>query len=83
VDDALARIRALTRPGGTIVVGLPHGTDDDPLAAADDLFTVRSGGSALAPEDGLARIERAGFADVREVERTWDALLRLAVGRRG
>ncbi|HSK17169.1 MAG TPA: class I SAM-dependent methyltransferase [Gaiellaceae bacterium] len=83
VDDAIERVHALTRPGGTIVVGLTYAPDDDPLGAAvDDLFTVRSGGSALAAEDAIARLERAGFADVGEVARTWDAPLRLAVGRR-
>jgi hypothetical protein len=30
----------------------------------------------------LARLERAGFADVRQVERTWEAPLRLVAGRR-
>lgn len=83
LDDAIERIFAATRPGGTLVVGAPYGSDDDPLAAAvDDLFTVRSGGSVVNTDNMIARLERAGFADVREVERTWEAPLRLVAGTR-
>jgi ubiquinone/menaquinone biosynthesis C-methylase UbiE len=81
--DAIERVFAVTRAGGTLVVGAAARRGDDPLAAAvDDLFTVRSGGSVVPPEDLLARLERAGFADVRQVERTWEAPLRLVAGRR-
>jgi ubiquinone/menaquinone biosynthesis C-methylase UbiE len=83
LNEAIKRVFAVTRPGGTLVVGALYGAGDDPLAAAvDDLFTVRSGGSVVYPDDLVARLERAGFADVREVERTWDAPLRLVAGRR-
>jgi len=82
LDEAIGRVFAVTRPGGTLVVGAAARRGDDPLAAAvDDLFTVRSGGSVVPPEDLLARLERAGFSDVRQVERTWDAPLRLIAGR--
>jgi hypothetical protein len=64
-------------------VGAAARRGDDPLAAAvDDLFTVRSGGSVVDPDELLSRLERAGFGDVRHVERTWDAPLRLIAGRR-
>ena len=83
LDAAIERIFAVTRPGGTVVVGTPYSADDDPVAAAaDDLVTVRSGGSVLRPEDVKARLERAGFAGAEEVERTWEAPLRLVAGRR-
>jgi SAM-dependent methyltransferase len=83
LDEAIARIHAILRPGATVVVGIPGGADEESLASAvDDLFTVRSGGSVLSPEDALARLRRAGFAETWEVERTWDAPLRLLVGRR-
>ena len=83
LDRAIGRTFELTRPGGQIVVGVPYGTENDPLGAAvDDLFTVRGGGSALDSATAIARLERAGFADVHEFERTWDVPLRLVVGRR-
>jgi len=84
LDEAIERIFAVTRTDGTIVVGAPYSAEADPIAAAvDDLVTVRSGGSILTPQDAAARLRRAGFADVEEIERTWDAPLRLIIGRRG
>lgn len=84
LDEVIARIYAVMRPGSTLVVGLRHGGDGESLASAvDDLFTVRSGGSLIGPEEALARLRRAGFGDTREVERDWDTPLRLVVGRRG
>ncbi len=84
LDEALARIYAIMRPGATLVVGIRHGGEEDSLASAvDDLFTVRSGGSVIDSEEALARLRHAGFGDTREVERNWDAPLRLIVGRRG
>ncbi len=83
LDEAIERIFTVTRPGGTLVVGTPYAAEDDPVAAAaDDLVTVRSGGSVLRSDDATARLRRAGFADAQEVERTWDAPLRLVAGRR-
>ena len=84
LDPALARIETLMRPDATLVLGLYDATDDGSLASAvHGLFTVRAGGSVVYPEDALARLRRAGFDDVRELERDWDAPLRLVVGRRG
>ena len=83
LDQAIARIYAAMRPGGTLVVGLGYGEGEDALASAvDDLFTVRSGGSVLRPEDAITRLTQAGFSDARELEREWDAPLRFVVGRR-
>jgi len=83
LDDAIARIFALTRPGGAVVVGVLYSGEGDPLAGAvDDLFTVRAGGSVLYPEAAVARLNQAGFSDSREIPRTWDAPIRLVVGTR-
>ena len=83
LDEAVARIHAAMRPGSTLVVGLLSGAGEESLASAvEGLFTVRSGGSVIGPEDALARLGRAGFDDPREVERGPDAPLRLVVGRR-
>lgn len=83
LDAALERVFAVLRPGGTIVVASQYAAEDDPLAAAvDALFTVRAGGSVVSPEEMIPRLGRAGFANVREVERAWDAPLRLVVARR-
>ncbi len=44
LDDAVARIYSMMRPGGTLVVGIQYGEREESLASAvDDLFTVRSG----------------------------------------
>lgn len=83
LDAAIEGILLVTRPGGTLVVGARYGVQDDALVSAvDDLFTVRSGGSIAYPDDLITRLERAGFADVREIERTWEAPLRLVAARR-
>ena len=84
LDPALARIETLMRRDATLILGLYEGTEDGSLASAvHGLFTVRAGGSVVYPEDARARLRRAGFDDVREVERDWDAPLCLVVGRRG
>ena len=83
LDVAVTRVFELVRAGGTVVVGVAIADDTDPLmAAADDLFTVRSGGSVLDSVQAILRLERAGFADVHEVPRTWNPPLRFIVGRR-
>ena len=83
LEDAVGRIHGLLRPGGRIVVGVAFADENDPLGAAtDDLMTVRSGGSVLDPAGAVALLERAGFEDVDEVERTWNPPLRFVVGTR-
>jgi SAM-dependent methyltransferase len=83
LDDALARIHALLRPGGRIVAGVTFADEMEPLArATDDLVTVRSGGSGLDVADAVTRLEQAGFERVRELERTWNPPLRLVIGER-
>ncbi|HXK33963.1 MAG TPA: class I SAM-dependent methyltransferase [Dehalococcoidia bacterium] len=83
MDEALRTVRRVLRPGGEVMVGVLDGPDDSLAGIIDALVTVRSGGALLTPADAVARLQRAGFAEAREVERTWKAPLRLAVGRRG
>lgn len=83
LDDAFARVYELLRPGGRIVSGVTFADESEPLTqATDDLVTVRSGGSVLGVDDAIASLRRAGFADVRELDRAWHPPLRLVVGRR-
>ncbi len=82
LDDAIARIHDLLRPGGTLVVGTGAGGADSLEAAVDDLRTVRSGGSVINAADAAVRLERAGFDDVHEAQLGPDVPLRLVVGSR-
>ena len=83
LDEAIARAFDLLRPGGSLVVGVTHADEDDPVAAATDaLFTVRSGGSVLEAQGAINRLVSAGFGNVHEVERTWNAPLRFVAGTR-
>jgi hypothetical protein len=68
--------------GGWLAFGL-YGGPPDPLAQQlADLRTVRSGGHPWTLSEVVGAVEGAGFAGVIEVERTWNAPLRLVVGRR-
>jgi precorrin-6B methylase 2 len=83
LEDAARRLHELLRPGGRAVVGVTFSDASDRLAAVtDDLMTVRSGGSVLDPPGAIALLERAGFTDVSELERTWNPPLRFVVGTR-
>ena len=80
LDRAIEQIHAVLRPGGTLVVGTTQ-TDEQSLdAAVDDLRTVRSGGSVVTATDARARLERAGFADLREPDLGMHVPLKLVVG---
>jgi predicted O-methyltransferase YrrM len=69
LDEAFQRVSHATRPGGAVVVGAGFAAPNDPLAAAvDDLMTVRSGGSLLAPKEAADGLRRAGLSNVREIE---------------
>jgi ubiquinone/menaquinone biosynthesis C-methylase UbiE len=82
LDDAIARIYELLRPGGTIVVGTTQGEEGSLESAVDKLRNIRSGGSVVSAADALARVERAGFKDVQEPDLGPEVPLRLAVGCR-
>ena len=81
LGDAIGRIHELLRPRGTLVVGTTQGEEGSLETAVDDLRNIRSGGSVTSADDALARLERAGFTDVREPD-LGDVPLRLAVGTR-
>jgi precorrin-6B methylase 2 len=82
LGDAIARAYAMARPGAEIVLGA-YGGPEAPLSRAlADLRTARSGGTPLTPADAMVRLQFGAFADVHEVERTWDAPIRFFVGRR-
>jgi len=83
LGPALEQLRDLLRPRGRIVVGVTFADESDRLAAVtDDLMTVRSGGSVIAPGTASDLLRRAGFDDVHEIERTWNPPLRFVVGTR-
>jgi precorrin-6B methylase 2 len=83
LDEAIRNIYRITRPEATIVVGCSYDESEDPLlTAVDDLLTVRSGGTPLTRDDAMARLTRAGFSNVQQVERTWKAPLQFVVGKR-
>jgi precorrin-6B methylase 2 len=81
LDDAFRRVRTLLHPAGYLVVGIIEGPHDPLAGAVDAMITVRSGGSALEPDEAIERLERAGFSRVGEVDRRWHAPLRLVVAR--
>jgi SAM-dependent methyltransferase len=82
LGGALERLHALTRARATVVVGLGAAGEDAVATAVDALFTVRSGGSALARDSAIAALEQAGFHRARVLERTWDAPLELVAAHR-
>jgi SAM-dependent methyltransferase len=79
---ALERTHAALRPGGWIVFGLYAGPAEPLAERLADLRSIRSGGSATRPDEAAERLTAAGFTDVRELERTWQAPIRFVVGRR-
>lgn len=83
LDDAVRRIHELLRQEGRVVVPVTLADESDGLAAAtDDLMAVRSGGSVIDTGSAVGLLERAGFDDVHEIERTWKPPLRFVVGTR-
>lgn len=81
IDDALKKIRTLTRPGADVVVGVFEAPDDPVAAAVDSLFTIRSGGAVLTVADAVDRLAEAGFVEAHEVERTWNAPILFVAAR--
>ncbi len=82
LDGAIGRIHELLRPGGELVVSTSLGEEGSLETAVDQLRILRSGGSVTTAADALARLERAGFTDVREPDLGADVPLRLGVGTR-
>lgn len=77
LGEAFARSQHLLRPDGSLVVGVIDGPDDPVAAAVDAVITVRSGGAVLTAEQAMDQLVTSAFTDVREVDRTWKAPLRL------
>ena len=82
LDNAIRRVHELLRPGGELVVSTSLGEEGSLETAVDQLRILRSGGSVTTVADALARLERAGFTDVREPDLGPDVPLRLGVGTR-
>jgi len=82
IPVAIERAHAALRPGGWLLFGA-FAAPPGPLAAhLTALRVVRSGGTPLIPEVAVERLERAGYIDVRAVERSWQAPVEFVVGRR-
>ncbi len=80
----LALDRGLTalRPGGVMVFGLFAGPPDPLATTLTDLRVVRSGGRPWTVSEAAELMSAAGYGDVQAIERTWQAPLQMAVGRR-
>jgi len=79
---AAAVLRAL-RPGGWAMLALARPESGDPLVDAVWNFRVRSfGGALLTGKDGMALLDRAGFAEVRVLASPPGAVAAVAAGRR-
>ncbi len=83
VPTALERTRQALKPGGYVIFG-QYAAPPEPLAQRlVALRTIRSGGRVLSAGEATAVLSAAGFNDVRELERTWAAPVRLVIGTRG
>lgn len=83
IGAAVAKCHELLRPDGRLVVGVVESSDAPLAGAVDAMITIRSGGSVLEPADAGVLLSAAGFGDVGEVSRTWQAPLRFVTGVRG
>lgn len=82
IPEALERLHDLLRPGGWLLLGR-FAAPPDPLAeAVTRLRVVRCGGSLAGADELGALLAAAGFVDVHEVPRTWQAPVGFVVGRR-
>ena len=83
VPDVLRAVRGALRPGGWLVAGTFAPVGEGRLAELlMDLRTVRSGGRAWTADDLLPLLTEAGYADARQVPRTWTAPVHLFPARR-
>ena len=83
MPTALERTRQALKPGGYVIFG-QYAAPPEPLAQRlVALRTIRSGGRVLSAGEATAVLSAAGFDDVRELERTWAAPVRLVIGTRG
>jgi 2-polyprenyl-3-methyl-5-hydroxy-6-metoxy-1,4-benzoquinol methylase len=77
-----AAVAGALRPGGWVLPGTFAGPPDSLSQMLCDLRTVRAGGHPWHGPDLVAEIATHGFADAREVPRSWTAPVRLYAGRR-
>lgn len=82
VPASLAATHRCLRTGGWLTFGVYGGPPDPVAQDLADLRTIRSGGHPWTPAEAVDAVTSAGFADVREIERTWNAPVRLIVGQR-
>lgn len=80
VEAALPRLRTALRPGGLLFFGVYAGPPDPIADAVTRLRTARSGGHPFEIDELIALVTKAGFRSVHEVERAWNAPLRLVIG---
>ena len=82
IPVAIERARAALRPGGWLLFGA-YAAPPGPLAAhLTALRVIRSGGTPLVPGVAVDQLERAGYVEVRAVERSWEAPVEFVVGPR-
>ncbi len=81
VPDALDACRRALRRGGWLAFGMYGGPDSTLARELADLRTIRSGGHPWDDQDTAALLTEHGFDEVHEVARTWQAPVRLMVGR--
>lgn len=79
---AVERVARALRPGGWLVFGAYHPGDTDLEAALVGLRSVRAGGGAWTIADMLPLLDGNGLVAAREVERAWQAPLRLVAAMR-
>lgn len=82
LPGALARLHDVLKPGGWLLFGRYAGPPDPLAEAVTRLRIVRSGGSVASAEQLGELIGAAGFEDVHEVTRDWQAPVGFSVGRR-
>lgn len=82
VHDVLGAAKRMLVPGGWLLPGTFAGPDDRLSELLVDLRTVRSGGRSWRPDEMVALLSDAGFAEACEVDRSWPAPVRLFAGRR-
>ncbi len=79
VPAALQHTFTALKPGGRIVFGLYAGPPDPLAQRLVELRTIRSGGHHATSEELVDALNTAGFADARELERSWASPVRLIV----
>lgn len=79
---ALERLHDVLAPGGWLLFGRYAGPPDPLAEAVTRLRVVRSGGSVAGARQLGELLSAAGFDDVHEVQRTWQAPVAFSVGRR-